>query len=162
MSRVCAWVEERLTVQRWILLILVLFTKLLREDLHAALHAVIAGASSLVVEVAQRVPLRGALRVELDLARVSWVSQLYDHDTDLIIKAMAWDWRVHEAEHLVYQAFAEEPRRFDCADGPAVELVQPLDELHTRGTYFNDTETPSLTSAAAALTTSGVKRFSVP
>ena len=64
-------IGERLTIQRWILLILVLFAKLLREDLHAALHAIIAGASSLVVEVAQRVPLRGALRVELDLAHVS-------------------------------------------------------------------------------------------
>lgn len=56
-----------LTIQGRVLLLLVFFTELLREDLHAALYAIIACARRLVVVMAQRVPLRAALRVEFDL-----------------------------------------------------------------------------------------------
>lgn len=76
--------------------------KVLDQVVHAGLGAVVVGRRGLVGEVDQAVPLRGALRVELDL----------------VVEAVDRDVGVLEREGLVDEALAVEPGRRDGPDGP--------------------------------------------
>jgi len=93
-------------VQRRQLLCVVLAAEVLLQRRQRRLRAVVRRRRGLVVEVAQRVPLAAALRVELDL----------------VVEAVDRERRVHEIHHLVHQSLPTEARRVDGADWPAAEI----------------------------------------
>ena len=145
------------------LLRVVLAAEVLLQRGQRRLRAVVRRRRGLVVEVAQRVPLAAALRVEFHL----------------VVEAVDRERRVHEVHHLVHQPLSTEPGRVDGSDWPAAgNRVSALSsmfnrqtqkapdaanlEVNARRAYFSDTETPSLTSATASRTTLGVSRFNVP
>jgi len=72
-------------IQRWELLIMVLIAMVLGQFLHVRLNAVVAHGAFLVVEVAQTVPLTGALGIELDFVVVAvGVQRGVDEGHDLV------------------------------------------------------------------------------
>lgn len=124
------------TVKGRIFLVQVLLAKLLREHVDSRLQAIVCCAGLLVVEVAERVPLRGALRVEFNLVLVSTCLRYsWNLSTRLVVEAVARNWRVHEANDLMYESFAEETWCLDRANGPAL-VLSVLDQ--TISTSAND------------------------